>query len=93
MKEQWRDSQGFEAQNGHHKRHCIVSARLAASVVLSTLLLSGCSRLGNRLPVMLYLAMVIDQDSTIDTATQSDFRQRIQLIISDFRKILSLIHI
>ena len=87
MKEQWRDSQGFEAQNGHHKRHCIVSARLAASVVLSTLLLSGCSRLGNGLPVMLYLAMVIDQDSTIDTATQSDFRQRIQLIISDFRKI------
>ena len=64
-----------------------VSARLAASIVLSTLLLSGCSRFGNKLPVMLYLAMVIDQDSTIDTATQTDFRRRIQLIISDFRKI------
>ena len=64
-------------------------ARLTARVLLSTLLLSvsGCSRLGNELPVMLYLAMVIDQDSTIDTATQTDFRQRIQLIISDFRKI------
>ena len=64
-------------------------ARLTASVLLSTLLLSvsACSRLGNELPVMLYLAMVIDQDSTIDTATQTDFRQRIQLIISDFRKI------
>ena len=64
-------------------------APLAASVLLSTLLLSisGCSRLGNQLPVMLYMAMVIDQDSVIDTATQTDFRQRIQLIISDFRKI------
>lgn len=62
-------------------------ARLAASVFLSTLLLSGCSRLSHELPVMLYLAMVIDQDSAIDTATQTDFRQRIQLIISDFRKI------
>ena len=67
----------------------IVRARLAASVLFSTLLLSvsGCSRLGDELPVMLYLAMVIDQDSTIDTATQTDFRQRIQLIINDFRKI------
>ena len=62
-------------------------ARLAASVVLFTLLLSGCSRLGSELPVMLYLAMVIDQDSRINTATQIDFRRRIQLIISDFRKI------
>ena len=62
-------------------------ARLSASVVLSALLLSGCSLLGNELPVMLYLAMVVDQDSTIDTSTQTDFRQRIQLIISDFRKI------
>ena len=64
-------------------------ARLAASVLLSALLLSvsGCSRLSKKLPVMLYLAMVIDQDSTIDTPTQTDFRQRINLIISDFRKI------
>ena len=43
--------------------------RLAASVVLFSLLLSGCSRLGNELPVMLYLALVIDQDSMIETAT------------------------
>ncbi len=62
-------------------------ARLTASVVLSTLLLSGCSLLGHELPVMLYLAMVVDQDSTIDTSTQTDFRQRIELIIRDFRKI------
>jgi len=64
-----------------------VRARLTASVVLSTLLLSGCSLLGHELPVMLYLAMVVDQDSTIDTSTQTDFRQRIELIIRDFRKI------
>ena len=62
-------------------------ARLTASVVLSTLLLSGCSLLGHELPVMLYLAMVVDQDSTLDTSTQTDFRQRIELIIRDFRKI------
>ena len=62
-------------------------ARLTASVVLSTLLLSGCSLLGHELPVMLYLAMVVDQDSTLDTSTQNDFRQRIELIIRDFRKI------
>jgi ABC-type glycerol-3-phosphate transport system substrate-binding protein len=64
-----------------------VRARLTASVVLSTLLLSGCSLLGHELPVMLYLAMVVDQDSTLDTSTQNDFRQRIELIIRDFRKI------
>ena len=62
-------------------------ARLAASVVLFSLLLSGCSRLGNELPVMLYLALVIDQDSTIETATQADFRRRIDLVVSDYRKI------
>ena len=89
LREQWRDSHEFEDQNGSVNHFSTVRARLAASVLLSTLLLSvsGCSRLGNELPVMLYLAMVIDQDSTIDTATQTDFRQRIQLIISDFRKI------
>ena len=89
MKEQWGDSHEFEDQNGSVNHLSIVRARLAASVLFSTLLLSvsACSRLGNELPVMLYLAMVIDQDSTIDTATQADFRQRIQLIISDFRKI------
>ena len=82
-----RDIREFEVQNELILHLCIVRARLAASVVLSTLLLSGCSRLGSELPVMLYLAMVIDQDSRIDTATQIDFRRRIQLIISDFRKI------
>ena len=89
LREQWRDSHEFEDQNGSVNHFSIVRARLAASVLLSTLLLSvsGCSRLGNELPVMLYLAMVIDQDSTIDTTTQTDFRQRIELIISDFRKI------
>jgi len=64
-----------------------VRAPLTASVVLSTLLLSGCSLLGHELPVMLYLAMVVNQDSTLDTSTQTDFRQRIELIIGDFRKI------
>ena len=89
LREQWRDSHEFEDQNGSINHLSIVRARLAASVLLSTLLLSvsGCSRLGTELPVMLYLAMVIDKDNTIDTATQADFRQRIQLIISDFRKI------
>ena len=82
-----RDIKEFEVQNGLIFQLCIVRARLAASVVLFTLLLSGCSRLGSELPVMLYLAMVIDQDSRINTATQIDFRRRIQLIISDFRKI------
>ena len=62
-------------------------ARLAASVVLFSLLLSGCSRLSNELPVMLYLALVIDQDSMIETATQADFRRRIDLVVSDYRKI------
>ena len=62
-------------------------ARLAASIGLFTLLLSGCSRLGDELPVMLYLALVIDQDSVIETATQADFRRRIDLVISDYRKI------
>tara|TARA_Y100001933_G_scaffold176529_1_gene174984 strand:- start:624 stop:1874 length:1251 start_codon:yes stop_codon:yes gene_type:complete len=65
----------------------IVRARLAASIGLFTLLLSGCSRLGDELPVMLYLALVIDQDSAIETATQTDFRRRIDLIVSDYRKI------
>ena len=36
---------------------------------------------------MLYLALVIDQDSTIETATQTDFRRRIDLVVSDYRKI------
>ena len=62
-------------------------ARLSASVVLSALLLSGCSLLGNELPVMLYLALVIDQDSMIETATQADFRRRIDLVVGDYRKI------
>ena len=62
-------------------------ARLAASIGLFTLLLSGCSRLGDELPVMLYLALVIDQDSAIETATQTDFRRRIDLIVNDYRKI------
>ena len=62
-------------------------ARLAASVVLFSLLISGCSRLGNELPVMLYLALVIDQDSMIETATQADFRRRIDLVVGDYRKI------
>ncbi|KZR84933.1 maltose ABC transporter periplasmic protein [Synechococcus sp. MIT S9504] len=87
MNQLWRDSNEIDYQNGLTNQLSIVRARLAASVLLSTLALSGCSRLGNELPVMLYLAMVIDQDSKIDTATQTDFRQRIQLIISDFRKI------
>ena len=87
MQELWRDSNEFDYQNGSTHQLSIVRARLAASVLLSTLALSGCSRLVNELPVMLYLAMVIDQDSKIDTATQTDFRKRIQLIISDFRKI------
>jgi len=30
---------------------------------------------------------VVNQDSTLDTSTQTDFRQRIELIIKDFRKI------
>jgi len=64
-----------------------VRARLAASVVLFSLLISGCSRLGNELPVMLYLALVIDQDSMIETATQADFRRRIDLVVGDYRKI------
>ena len=83
LKKQWRDSHEFEDQNGSVNHFSTVRARLAASVLLSTLLLSvsGCSRLGNELPVMLYLAMVIDQDSTIDTTTQTDFRQRIELIV------------
>ena len=62
-------------------------ARLAASVVLFSLLISGCSRLGTELPVMLYLALVIDQDSMIETATQADFRRRIDLVVGDYRKI------
>lgn len=36
---------------------------------------------------MLHMAMVIDQDSTIETAIQADFRRRIQLTFSDFKKI------
>ena len=89
VEKSWQDRHEFEDQNGSNISLLIVLARLAASVLLPVLLLSvsGCSRLGNELPVMLYLAMVIDQDSTIDTATHSDFRQRIEFIISDFRKI------
>ena len=89
VEKSWQDRHEFEDQNGPNISLLIVLARLAASVLLPVLLLSvsGCSRLGNELPVMLYLAMVIDQDSTIDTATHSDFRQRIEFIISDFRKI------
>mgnify|MGYP006242240209 FL=1 len=67
MKEQWGDSHEFEDQNGSVNHLSIVRARLAASVLFSTLLLSvsACSRLGNELPVMLYLAMVIDQDLSL----------------------------
>ena len=81
------DSKEPEVQNGLIHSLEIVRARLAASVVLFSLLLSGCSRLGNELPVMLYLALVIDQDSMIETATQADFRRRIDLVVGDYRKI------
>jgi len=74
-------------QNGLVIHLEVVRARLVASVFLSTLLLSACSRLSSDLPIMLYMAMVIDQDSTIETAIQADFRRRIQLTFSDFRKI------
>ena len=81
------DSKEPEVQNGLIHSLEIVRARLAASVVLFSLLISGCSRLGNELPVMLYLALVIDQDSMIETATQADFRRRIDLVVGDYRKI------
>ena len=64
-----------------------MSARLAASILLSTVLLSACSRLGSDLPVMLYMAIAIDQDSAIETEVQADFRRRVQLAFSDFRKV------
>ena len=81
------DSKEPEVQNGLIHSLGIVRARLAASVVLFSLLISGCSRLGTELPVMLYLALVIDQDSMIETATQADFRRRIDLVVGDYRKI------
>ena len=65
----------------------VVKARLILSVFLSTTLMSACGRLNSDLPIMLYMAMVIDQDSTLETAIQADFRRRIQLTFSDFRKI------
>ena len=74
-------------QNGWVIHFEVVSARLVASVFLSTLLLSACSRVGSDLPLIMYVAMVIDQDSTIETAIQADFRRRIQITFSDFRKI------
>ena len=74
-------------QNGLVIHLEVVSARLVASLLMSTLLLSACSRISSDLPLMLYMAMVIDQDSTLETAIQADFRRRIQLTFSDFRKI------
>ena len=74
-------------QNGWVIHFEVVSARLVASVFLSSLLLSACSRVGSDLPLIMYVAMVIDQDSTIETAIQADFRRRIQITFSDFRKI------
>ncbi len=36
---------------------------------------------------MLYMAIAIDQDSAIETEVQADFRRRVKLIFSDFRKV------
>ena len=61
--------------------------KLAVSLLITSWLLASCGRIGNEMPVLLYLAMAIDKDASIDTSTQEDFRKRIELIADDYRKI------
>ena len=61
--------------------------KLAVSLLVTAWLLASCARIGNEMPVLLYLAMAIDKDASIDTSTQADFRKRIELIADDYRKI------
>ena len=70
-----------------------LNRKLAASLLISSLLITGCSRLKEEIPVLLYLAMAIDQDTTLTTSTQADFRRRIQLIADDYRRINPRVHV
>ena len=49
--------------------------KLAVSLLITSWLLASCGRIGNEMPVLLYLAMAIDKDASIDTSTQADFRK------------------
>jgi arabinogalactan oligomer/maltooligosaccharide transport system substrate-binding protein len=71
----------------------VSSCRRLAAITGFTLALTGCSQINRNLPINLYLAIGLEDSSVISEQNHRFFRDRISLVVNEFRKINPNIHL
>jgi len=71
----------------------VSSCRRLAAITGFALALTGCSQISSNLPINLYLAIGLEDSSVISEKSHRFFRDRVSLVVNEFRKINPNIHV